>query len=138
MIAADVAAAREAADLVIVLLHSGYEDQQTPNTIQRRAAHAAIDAGAALVLGSHPHVLQGVEYYNGGVIAYSLGNFVFDGLAGPRAESVIMNVTLTRDGVQSVEWTPVTLRSGRPFLATGNQAKAILAKLERLTAALNR
>jgi len=138
IIAADVAAAREQADVVVVLLHSGYEDQATPNPIQRRAARAAIDAGAALVLGAHPHVLQGVERYNGGVIAYSLGNFVFDGLGGPRAESAILNVTLSREGVQSFTWTPVALRAGRPTLASGQQARAILAKLERLSAALNR
>lgn len=138
LIAADVAAARGEADVVIVLLHSGYEDQATPNAIQKRAARAAIDAGAALVLGAHPHVLQGVERYKGGLIAYSLGNFVFDGLAGPRAESAILNVTLGRDGVQGVEWTPVVLKAGRPTLAGGQQARAILAKIERLSAQLSR
>src|SRR4029434_4851617 len=76
-IAADVAEARRAADVVIVLLHSGSEGDSSPNGIQRAAAHTAIDAGATLVVGAHPHVLQGVERYGRGVIAYSLGNIVF-------------------------------------------------------------
>ncbi|MCL5996610.1 MAG: CapA family protein [Chloroflexi bacterium] len=132
-IAADVAAARQAADLVIVLLHSGYENAQNPSQIQRVAAHAAIDAGAALVIGAHPHVLQGVEYYGSGVIAYSLGNFVFDGLYG-RSETAILHVTLGRTGVRAIEWTPVVLRNGRPQPATGRQASAIRRRIERLSA----
>lgn len=116
-IAADVAAARRQADLVIVLLHSGYEGVQLPNDIQRANAHAAIDAGAALVIGSHPHVLQGIEYYHGGVIAYSLGNFVFDGLMGT-GRTAILRVTLGREGVYAVEWVPVVLRAGRPQLVS--------------------
>jgi poly-gamma-glutamate synthesis protein (capsule biosynthesis protein) len=135
-IAADVAAARREADLVIVLLHSGYEGVQVPNKIQRQAAHAAIDAGAVLVIGSHPHVLQGVERYGNGVIAYSLGNFVFDGLYG-RSETAILHVTMGREGVRAIDWTPVVLRRGRPQVASGRQAHAILRRIERLSATLN-
>jgi poly-gamma-glutamate synthesis protein (capsule biosynthesis protein) len=114
-IAADVTAARGQADLVVVLLHSGYENVRAPSTIQRAAAHAAIDAGAALVIGSHPHVLQGVEYYGNGVIAYSLGNFVFDGLYGS-GRTAILQVTLGRHGVYALRWIPVVLHRGRPQL----------------------
>ena len=56
---------------MIVALHAGFEYTATANQDQRDLAHAAIDAGAALVLGAHPHVLQGIEYYHGGVVAYS-------------------------------------------------------------------
>lgn len=136
-IADDVAAARADADLVIVLLHSGYEGQQTTNAAQRASAHAAIDAGAALVIGAHPHVLQGAERYHGGLIAYSLGNFVFDGLY-KRSETAILKVTLSRDGVRSFEWLPVALRDGRPQLASGAQASAILKRIARLSAIENR
>lgn len=137
-IATDVAAARRDADLVIVLLHSGNEEEDTPNAIQRAAAYAAIDAGAALVLGAHPHTLQGIERYNGGIIAYSLGNFVFDGFEGTANESAILTLTLTRAGVRSFTWTPVLIVDGRPELAEGRTAQAILARLERLSAALDR
>lgn len=136
-IAKEVAAARQQADLVIVLLHSGRENVQAPDRVQRIAAHAAIDAGAALVIGSHPHVLQGVERYGGGVIAYSLGNFVFDGLYG-RSQTAILQVTLSRTGVRAIGWTPVVLRNGRPQIAGPAQAAAILRHIERLSARLAR
>jgi poly-gamma-glutamate capsule biosynthesis protein CapA/YwtB (metallophosphatase superfamily) len=135
-IAADVAAARAQADLVIVLLHAGYEGRAAPNAVQRANAYAAIDAGAALVLGAHPHVLQGVEQYHGGWIVYSLGNFVFDGFTGVSNESAILFVTLSRDGVEALAWTPVVIRNGRPHPATGSTAAAIRQRIERLSAAL--
>jgi len=72
-------AAKANADIVVVMLHTGFEGHWVANVWQRAAAHAAIDAGALVVLGAHPHLLQGVERYKGGFVAYSLGDFVFDG-----------------------------------------------------------
>jgi poly-gamma-glutamate synthesis protein (capsule biosynthesis protein) len=66
------------ADAVVVSMHAGVEYQTKPNAEQRRFAHAAIDAGAAVVVGTHPHVTQPTEHYKDGVIFYSLGNLVFD------------------------------------------------------------
>ncbi len=105
----DIAAARMEADVVVVFLHFGFEYHTSPSEAQRRQARAAIDAGAALVLGSHPHVLQPVEAYHGGVIAYSLGNFVFDGFDGEANESAIFRATLTPKGVESWELVPVSI-----------------------------
>src|SRR3989338_3966767 len=76
--AADVARAKNEADVVVVLLHWGNEYETRASPAQRDIAHALIDAGAALVIGHHPHVVQEVEQYDRGLIAYSLGNFVFD------------------------------------------------------------
>lgn len=90
-IATDVKAARQQADVVVVLLHSGLEERTDVSPNQRAEAQAAIDAGAALVLGSHPHVLQPVEKYHGGLIVYSLGNFIFDGFGLPDNYSVIFS-----------------------------------------------
>jgi hypothetical protein len=76
---ADVAAARAAgADVVIVFPHWGVEYTRTPSASQRRLAHAAIDAGADLVIGNHPHWVQAMEVYRGRPIWYALGNFTFD------------------------------------------------------------
>jgi poly-gamma-glutamate capsule biosynthesis protein CapA/YwtB (metallophosphatase superfamily) len=75
---ADVSSLLERADAVIVSMHAGTEYQTSPNIHQQRFAHAAIDAGATLVVGHHPHVVQPVERYGNGVIFYSLGNLVFD------------------------------------------------------------
>jgi poly-gamma-glutamate capsule biosynthesis protein CapA/YwtB (metallophosphatase superfamily) len=64
-------------DLVFVVIHWGYEYTDAPARWQIEAAHAFVDAGAAGIIGHHPHVWQGIERYRDAVIAYSLGNFVF-------------------------------------------------------------
>ena len=69
--------AKEQADFVVVYVHWGEERKEKPNEAQTTLAHNIVDAGADLVIGAHPHVLQGIEYYKGVPIAYSLGNFVF-------------------------------------------------------------
>jgi poly-gamma-glutamate synthesis protein (capsule biosynthesis protein) len=73
-----VAQARTMADVVVVSFHTGTEYELIHNAMQERIYHAIIDAGADLVIGTHPHVVQDIEQYNGKWIAYSLGNFVFD------------------------------------------------------------
>lgn len=74
----DVRALRKRADVVIVSMHSGIEYMPKPTKTQIAFAHDAIDAGASLVIGHHPHVVQAEEEYGGGLIFYSLGNLVFD------------------------------------------------------------
>ncbi|WFR54935.1 CapA family protein [Anaerocolumna sp. AGMB13025] len=73
----DIKTARTQSDFVVVYVHWGLEKHDTPEEYQRNLAKQYIDAGADLVVGSHPHVLQGIEYYNGKPIVYSLGNFMF-------------------------------------------------------------
>lgn len=76
---ADVASLQEqGADFIVSSMHAGVEYQKTPSASQETYAHAAIDAGADLVVGHHPHVTQTIEEYNSGYIVYSLGNFIFD------------------------------------------------------------
>ena len=77
-IKADIAAAKQQNDLVVVSFHWGDEYQPIHNAKQEQFAHAAIDAGADLIIGHHPHVVQDVEQYQGKWIVYSLGNFIFD------------------------------------------------------------
>jgi poly-gamma-glutamate capsule biosynthesis protein CapA/YwtB (metallophosphatase superfamily) len=74
----DIAAARAQADLVIPFFHWGIEYTKDPTTTQQQAARLAIDSGADMVLGSHPHWVQAIESYKGRLIIYCLGNFVFD------------------------------------------------------------
>ncbi len=78
VMARDVARLRPRCDVVIVSMHNGVEYQPKPSEAQITFAHAAIDAGAKLVIGHHPHVVQPSERYRDGLIYYSLGNFVFD------------------------------------------------------------
>jgi poly-gamma-glutamate capsule biosynthesis protein CapA/YwtB (metallophosphatase superfamily) len=77
-VADDVTNMLERADAVIVSMHAGQEYSRKPNAQQQKFAHAAIDAGASVVVGHHPHVTQPMESYGNGVIFYSLGNLVFD------------------------------------------------------------
>jgi poly-gamma-glutamate capsule biosynthesis protein CapA/YwtB (metallophosphatase superfamily) len=127
-----VAAARAQADVVVVLAHSGYEYYLRPNAIQRAIGHAAIDAGAALVIMAHSHTLQGVEHYNGGVIAYSLGNFAFE--IERSRDSAILQTTLSRRGVEALDWIPVVLdpNDGRPALAEGAARERILHEIAQM------
>ncbi len=80
---AEISRWRAEADFVIVYVHWGIERSETPEAYQRVLGQQYIEAGADLVVGSHPHVLQGIEYYQGKPIVYSLGNFIF-GSAIPR------------------------------------------------------
>lgn len=74
----DVNALKKRCDVTIVSMHDGVEYAPKPSRHQIAFAHAAVDAGALLVVGHHPHVIQPNEEYKNGVIFYSLGNFVFD------------------------------------------------------------
>jgi len=128
---ADVRAARRHADVVVVMLHSGREYAKGPTKAQRRVVDAAIAGGASLVVSAHPHVLQVGTPSGSTMIAWSLGNFLFDGFGtvpGAR-DSAILDVTLTKDGVQNVRWHPVILRGGFPRPAHGTDATRILQRL---------
>jgi hypothetical protein len=144
-----VAAARRRADVVIVTMHAGAEGgDQThtpvgperhlgePRGDSRAFAHAVVDAGADLVLGSGPHVLRGIERYRGRLIAYSLGNFVgyhTFSTQGAMALSGLLTVTLTRTGrpVRG-RFTPLELRGpGRPVPDPSGRATRLVAQLSR-------
>ena len=88
----------QGADYVICMFHWGLELYYTPNDNQINLAHAVIDAGADLVYASHPHCLQPIEEYNGGLILYSLGNWVFGGSTRPSdPDTAIVQIRLKRD-----------------------------------------
>lgn len=87
----NIAALKKAgAELIIVNFHWGIEREYVPNETQKKLAHLAIDEGADLVIGHHPHVLQGIEKYKGKYIAYSLGNFCFGGNSNPQDKGTII------------------------------------------------
>ena len=106
-VAAGVKALKEAgAELIICALHWGIEGSYQVTAGQTQVAHAAIDAGADIIWGSHPHVLQRTEEYNGKYIFYSLGNWSFGGNTAPRdRDTAIIQVTVKRDidGTLSLE-----------------------------------
>ena len=99
----DIRTARDQhhADLVIPFLHWGWEDEGYPSERQKQFARAMIDAGAAMVVGSHPHVTQGAESYRGKPIVYSLGNFLFNGFdTEATLTGWMLDVRLNKQGVR--------------------------------------
>ncbi len=130
----DVTAALSQAELVVVILHSGYENVIQPSPPQVAAAHAAIEAGAKLVIGHHAHVLQPIELLSDGVIAYGLGNFAFED-AGP-PETGLLNIWIDARGVRELELVPFLLDiDGRPFPASEDLSSAILEAFYNMTIA---
>ena len=88
----------EGADIVVVFPHWGTEYQTTPNSDQVSWGHFFIDSGADIVIGSHPHVIQTTETYNGKYIVYSLGNFIFDGMGGNALNGQMIGLDLSLKG----------------------------------------
>lgn len=126
--------AKKTNDYVIVSFHWGVEYQDNANAEQRKWAHDVIDAGADMVLAHHPHVIQGVEFYQGKLIAYSLGDFVFDHYSRKTGEAFILEAELGPDGTPSATAVPVYLdKYGRPEYVTGAEARTILDRLATIS-----
>lgn len=130
----DIRRAKRLADHVVVSFHWGDEYVSMPADRQVQLAHAAIDAGASVVHGHHPHVLQPVEVYHGGVIFYSLGNFVFDQKKPATVESMIAHVTFSPEAVVRAEIIPVRIEECRPRPLKAWAARAALDKISLASA----
>jgi len=113
-LAEDIKEAKEKADIVVVSMHFGDEYQPKPNSEQKTFAHLAIDSGADLVVGHHPHVVQGIENYKGKYIAYSLGNFVFDqGFSKETMEGLLLKVVVEDAKIKEV--IPIDIKINQYF-----------------------
>mgnify|MGYP002511031859 CR=1 FL=1 len=100
---AEIEKGKESCDFLVVYVHWGEEYQEFPEEFQKQMARQYIDAGADAVIGSHPHVLQGLEYYKGKIIAYSLGNYIFFSKTGIGA---MLKIVLKADGTQTIALEP--------------------------------
>ena len=132
----------EGAELVIVIFHWGNEKETVPDSNQTTLGRLAIDLGADLVCGHHPHVLQGIEEYKGKNIVYSLGNFCFGGNSSPSDMDTMIfqqTFTITNDGVQDDNVTniiPCSISSAsdynnyQPTPAEGDEKTRIMEKIQ--------
>lgn len=128
----DIRKARKGADLVVVSLHWGEEYNHYPSKRQIQLAHGLVEGGADIILGHHPHVLQGVEEYQGKVIAYSLGNLLFDQKKNAQDENILLRISLQRNRVRRVELVPVDRREVfYPAVAMGVKGEKILSDVQR-------
>ncbi len=101
-------------DLVIISLHWGEEYQNNASESQKRIAHELIDAGADLIVGHHPHVVQNIENYNGKWIFYSLGNFVFDqSFSEETSKGLMLKATIQDKKIIKIE--PIEIRINPTF-----------------------
>jgi len=99
-------------DVLVVSLHFGEEYATSSNSRQKDLAHRAIDAGAKIVAGHHPHVIQEVENYNGGAIAYSLGNFIFDqNFSEETMEGLVLEVLLSGKEISGIKTSKVKINN---------------------------
>jgi len=128
----DIAKLRPQVDWLIVTMHAGDEYQARPNKQQKDFAHSAIDAGADLIIGHHPHVVQTMEEYKGKYIFYSLGNFVFDQLwSEDTRRGLMVKFIFTKDTIKTPEFIPVYInKSFQPEVAKGDLAEKILNRLK--------
>jgi poly-gamma-glutamate capsule biosynthesis protein CapA/YwtB (metallophosphatase superfamily) len=130
-ITSDIRALNKRVDVVVVLTHWGTQYTHRPEPSQRIAARAFANAGADLVIGGHPHWIQGLEMAGSAVVVHSLGNFVFDMdfQTKPR-EGVFLEIVLWGDKVKAVEPVPYVIdNSFTPRLSNENRVRGILNDL---------
>lgn len=134
--------AKSLCDYTVVTMHAGIEYTATPNQGQMTFAHAAIDDGADIVIGAHPHRVQPIEKYNGKYIFYSLGNFIFDQSFSPDVmQGLTLKITIGKQAgtklqgssqaatLLSIQLIPVIIQNSQPRPATSEEAKNILNKI---------
>lgn len=129
-----IVAAKKKADIVAVVVHWGQERVDNYSELQQSMGHSFIDAGADLVIGGHPHVLQGIEPYKGKWIAYSTGNFIFTRSATKTTwESAVFQAKCTTTGQCSMKLVPVDAELGRPVPMDATSGQALLKRMESLS-----
>ncbi len=140
---------QEGADLIITIFHWGNERETIPDSNQMALGHIAIDYGADLVAGHHPHVLQGIEEYRGKYIVYSLGNFCFGGNSAPDdMDTMIFQQTFTIQSGEVLTDENITLipcsissetgfNNYQPTPVEGSEAERILQKIDERSAQIN-
>ncbi len=140
------------ADFVVVTMHAGIEFKRYPHSSQINFARAAVDFGADLVIGAHPHWIQTMEQYQGKYIFYSLGNFVFDANREDTSQGLALRVVLRKQKFQnpnmnqlrraalaeleSIELIPVVIQQYSPRPATDHEAQQILKKIGMTTSVI--
>jgi len=104
--------AKQLAHYVIVYLHAGNEYTYQPNERQIKFAYTAIDAGADLIIGHHPHIIQSIEKYKNGYIFYSLGNFVFDQMwSDETREAIAVRIIFSPSAIKTIQIYPILIEN---------------------------
>lgn len=140
----DISELKKQGCTVIINFHWGIENDYTANNSEKYVAHYAIDNGADLIIGHHPHVIQGIEKYKGKIIAYSLGNFAFGGNRNPKDKDTFILQTkfkfednvLKSYGIKVIPCSISSVKSKNDYCPTpleGGKKTALLNKLNKLS-----
>ncbi|HEX3095895.1 MAG TPA: CapA family protein [Patescibacteria group bacterium] len=136
---ASIADLKTKADFIVVTMHAGVEYTRTPTKLQKDFAHAAVDYGADIVIGAHPHWIQTNETYKGKPIFYSLGNFVFDQMfSQDTEEGLALKINLSKNSsdtkIKEIKLEPLIIENyGQPRLANEKEKDSILKKISATT-----
>lgn len=137
----DIQRLSQQAEYIVVSFHWGREKTEALRPYQPRLARAAIDAGADLVLGHHPHILQAIETYKQGLIIYSLGNYVFGSYSQDARNSVVARINLHNGRYHSAELTPINVLNTQvvfqPRPLEGEAAADVIRHINRLSVSSN-
>lgn len=138
-ISQEIKESKKNADIVVVSFHWGDEYTNLPNQRQRDLAHLAIDSGADLIIGNHPHWIQPVEIYKDKFIAYAYGNFIFDQMWSQKTEEgVVGKYTFYDQKLIDVEFFPLFIQDyGQPHFYEGEDKERILSEMKRLSTELS-
>lgn len=136
----EIADLKNKVDFVIVAFHWGVEYVSTPTARQIELAHLAINSGADLIIGNHPHWVQGVEQYKGKFITYSHGNFVFDQMWSQETrEGVIGKYVFDKEGLADIKFYPVIIENyAQPRFANQDETLKILGRMRESTLKLQK
>ena len=122
------------ADVVVVIAHWGEERKDFPVDHQKELARTYLDAGADLIVGGHPHVVQGLENIDGKWIAYSLGNFVFTRSTEPKTwDSMILQASCTKSGDCDLKILPFYTELARPVPMNETEGAALLNRIQSIS-----
>lgn len=128
-------------DHIIVSFHWGEELTEMPKEYQQNYARFAIDFGADIILGHHPHVLQGIEKYKGKFIIYSLGNFIFASYSNKASDSILLDLKFSKSSITEFNIVPINVNNYeinfRPKILTGEKKSKIIYYLQTISDSLN-
>ena len=125
-----ISEAKKECDYVMIYVHFGIEKSHSAAQFQKDIAHGYIDAGADFVVGTHPHVLQGIEFYHDKPIVYSLGNFLFGNY---HSDTVVLKATINEDNSTDISLLPCSSQSYKTTDIIGDEARKLFDFIESIS-----